>query len=120
MTNVQLYINDLPENVREELQRVFLSFDKFYPAVYLLVKNEHLTGEEKPERFEERMEMIQTARRKTEVFLDKIGLNGVELVADIASDYFEDYINYKETEFEISNQEFLDIINNIMSQNLTL
>lgn len=119
MTNVQLYINDLPVGVKEEIRGVFLSFEKFYPAVYLLIKNEHLTGEEKPERYEERIRMIQTVRSKTENFLDTLGLNGEELVADIASDYFEDFINYREVEFEISNQDFLNIINNIMSLELT-
>lgn len=115
MTNTQHYLINLGEDMKARIGQLFISFDKFYPAVYLLVKNEHLTNEEKPERFEDRLSMIAQVRRQTESFLTGIGLSGVDLYADIASDYFEDYVNYREPEFELTNEEFLGIVRNIMS-----
>ena len=41
------------------------------------------------------------------------GLDGGEIVADIASDYFEDYVNYKEPELDITNDEFIAILQKI-------
>ena len=41
------------------------------------------------------------------------GLYGGEIVADIASDYFEDYVNYKEPELDITNDEFIAILQKI-------
>ena len=36
-----------------------------------------------------------------------------EHVADIASDYFEDYVNYKEPDIRMTNEEFLGIIQKV-------
>ena len=42
-----------------------------------------------------------------------IGLNGEDVVADIASDYFEDYVQYKESYCPITNEEFVANIRKI-------
>ena len=36
-----------------------------------------------------------------------------QIVADIASDYFEDYVNYKEPDIRMTNEEFLGIIQKV-------
>ena len=41
------------------------------------------------------------------------GLDGSEIVADIASDYFEDYVNYKEPDIRMTNEELLGIIQKV-------
>ena len=48
-----------------------------------------------------------------EKLVSSYGLDGGEIVADIASDYFEDYVNYKEPELDITNDEFIAILQKI-------
>ena len=45
--------------------------------------------------------------------MSSFGLDGSEIVADIASDYFEDYVNYKEPDIRMANEEFLGIIQKV-------
>jgi len=45
--------------------------------------------------------------------LDELELPGKDILADIASDYLEDYVNYREKEFRMTNEEFISIIKRI-------
>ena len=89
---------------------MFGNVDKFYTVVYLIARNEHVTDMEKPDRYEDRLQVIRQIRSKVEDLVSSYGLEGKEIVADIASDYFEDYVNYKEPELDITNEEFIGII----------
>ena len=42
------------------------------------------------------------------------GLDGKELVADIAGDYFDDYVAYRERPATLTNEQFVAIINKIV------
>ena len=77
----------LPDERKACFVPVFGSVERFYTIVYLIAKNEHLTEQEKPP--------------------------GEDTVADIASDYFEDYVQYREPEFGITNEDFVDVIRKI-------
>lgn len=110
MTKVQEFLAVLPENKKALFVPVFGDVCKFYTTVYLITRNEHITDQEKPERYEDRLQMIRQVKDKLEAFISSFGLDGNEIVADIASDYFEDYVNYKEPEFDITNEEFIGII----------
>ena len=87
--------------------------DKFYTTVYLIARNEHVTELEKPDRYEDRLHVIRQIRGKVEKLVSSFGLDGSEIVADIASDYFEDYVNYKEPDIRMTNEEFLGIIQKV-------
>ena len=50
-----------------------------------------------------------------EELLTSYGLDGKEIVADIASDYFEDYVKYVDKEVSITNGQFMDILHKIES-----
>lgn len=113
MTKIQTYLANLPEEKKTLFAPVFGNVKKFYTTVYLIARNEHVTGQEKPDRYEDRLQVIQQVRRMVEQRVDSFGLDGQEIVADIASDYFEDFVNYKEPELEMSNEEFLDIIRKV-------
>lgn len=92
---------------------VFGSMEKFYTVVYLIARNEHVTDQEKPDRYEDRLQVIRQIRNRVEKLVSSYGLDGGEIVADIASDYFEDYVNYKEPELDITNDEFIAILQKI-------
>jgi len=110
MTKIQEFLAALPEDKKALFIPVFGNVDKFYTVVYLIARNEHVTDMEKPDRYEDRLQVIRQIRSKVEDLVSSYGLEGKEIVADIASDYFEDYVNYKEPELEITNEEFIGII----------
>lgn len=114
MTKVQEFLAALPEETKNLFFPIFGSVDKFYTVAYLIVRNEHVTDQEKPDRYEDRLQVIRQVRSKLENRVCTFGLDGKEIITDIASDYFEDYVNYKETEFEITNDEFVGIIQKLV------
>ena len=109
MTKIQQFLADLPEEKKALFVPVFGSMEKFYTVVYLIARNEHVTDQEKPDRYEDRLQVIRQIRN----LVSSYGLDGGEIVADIASDYFEDYVNYKEPELDITNDEFIAILQKI-------
>lgn len=110
MTKIKNYLADLPEDKKALFVPVFGNVDKFYTVIYLIIRNEHITDLEKPERYEDRLQVIGQVKNKVENLVTSFGLDGQEIVADIASDYFEDYVNYKEPTLDITNDEFIGII----------
>lgn len=113
MTKIQEELAGLPEEQKALFVPVFGDMDKFYAVMYLIARNEHLTELDKPERYEDRLKVIRQVRHKAEEMLNGFGLDGAEILADIASDYFEDYVNYKEPQWPLTNEEFLDLIRKI-------
>ena len=113
MTKIQQFLADLPEGRKARFIPVFGSVERFYTVVYLIARNEHVTDLEKPDRYEDRLRVIRQMRSRVERLVDSYGLDGGEIVADIASDYFEDYVNYKEPELDITHDEFLMILRRI-------
>ena len=57
--------------------------------------------------------MMQQVRTKVEQLVTSYGFDGHEIVADISSDYFEDFVNYKDSETEMPHDEFIRIIKKI-------
>lgn len=113
MTKIQRLLADLPEEKKSLFVPLFGSVEKFYTVVYLIARNEHVTDLEKPDRYEDRLRVIRQTRSRVERLVSSYGLDGEEIVADIASDYFEDYVNYKEPEPDITADEFLRILREI-------
>lgn len=113
MTKIQDMLAALSEEKKIRFLPVFDNVEKFYTVVYLITRNEHISDQEKPDRYEDRLQVIRQIRLKTEEIVSSFGLDGKEIVADIASDYFEDYVNYREPELEVTNDEFVSIIQRI-------
>ena len=113
MTKIQETLVALPEEKKALFIPAFGDVDKFYTTVYLIARNEHVTELEKPDRYEDRLQVIRQIRGKVEKLVSSFGLDGSEIVADIASDYFEDYVNYKEPDIRMANEEFLGIIQKV-------
>lgn len=113
MTKIQEILAALPDEKKALFIPVFGDIDKFYTTVYLIARNEHVTDQEKPDRYEDRLQVIRQIRSKVEQLVTSFGLEGSEIVADIASDYFEDYVNYKEPDIRMTNEEFVGIIRKV-------
>ena len=108
MTKIQETLVALPEEKKALFIPAFGDVDKFYTTVYLIARNGHVT-----DRYEDRLQVIRQIRGKVEKLVSSFGLDGSEIVADIASDYFEDYVNYKEPDIRMTNEEFLGIIQKV-------
>ena len=106
MTKIQETLVALPEEKKALFIPAFGDVDK-------IARNEHVTELEKPDRYEDRLQVIRQIRGKVEKLVSSFGLDGSEIVADIASDYFEDYVNYKEPDIRMTNEEFLGIIQKV-------
>jgi len=113
MPNIKQLLSELPDDQKQMFIPVFGSVDRFYSTVYLITRNEHVTDQEKPERYEDRLQVIREVKKRIERLLDSFGLDGEGIVADISSDYFEDYVNYKDFEPGMTNEEFVSIIRQI-------
>jgi len=113
MTKIHDYLSSLPEEKQTLFNPVFGDVEHFYTVVYLIARNEHVTDQEKPERYEERLQVIRSIKHKVEGLVDSFGLDGKEIVADITSDYLDDYIAYKEKDAGMSNEEFVKIVQKI-------
>lgn len=110
MTKIQEQLAALPEDKKALFAPVFGNMERFYTVVYLITRNEHLTDLDKPERYEDRLQVIRQVKKRVEDLVSSFDLDGKEIVADIASDYFEDYVKFKEPELDITDEEFIGII----------
>ena len=103
----------LPEEKKVLFSPLFGSVERFYTVVYLVARNEHLTEMDKPDRYQDRLQVIRQVKEKIERLVDAFGLPGKETVADITSDYLEDFVAYRERTFDITNDAFLAILRKI-------
>ena len=113
MTATQEKMATWPAATKALFAPVFGDIETFYATVYLIARNEHVTEQEKPDRYEDRLQVIREIRHRVERMVTGFGLPGEEVVADIASDYFEDYVNYREPDFHMDNDTFIGLIRRI-------
>lgn len=115
MTPIQQYLASLPEKTKAQFVPLFHDIETFYQAVYLIARNEHVIEQEKPEQMEERLKMIHEIKLKIETVVSGFGVEGKEIVADISSDYFEDFVQYRVKDPEIEDDVFIGMIKKIHS-----
>lgn len=115
MTKTETYLNEIQSSILETFDPIFDNIERFYTVCYLIIKNEHILSQEHPDLWEEKIKTVQWFKDKIERKLNEKGLNGKDIIADIASDYFEDYVQYKEREFDITNEEFISYIKQIQN-----
>ena len=114
MTAIQTKLAALSTDIQTFFVPTYGDVATFYTVVYLIARNGHLTEQEKPEKYELRLEMIRSVRTKIEDQLTAWGLDGEDMVADIVSDYFEDFVNYREQPVALTNEIFVSIIQKVM------
>ena len=66
MTKIQETLVALPEEKKALFIPAFGDVDKFYTTVYLIARNEHVTELEKPDRYEDRLQVIRQIRGKVD------------------------------------------------------
>ena len=107
MTPTEVALKEKESAILQSFSGIFPSIDTFYATCYLIIRNGHQWEQEKSDMWEEKCETVAWFRHKIERILAQNGLPGEDIVADIASDYFEDYIDRT---FDISNDEYINYI----------
>lgn len=110
MSNVVNTLKKLPVEAKEKITTTYGSMDRFYAAVYLIAKNEHLLQLEKPAAWEQKIRTVHAYQGMIRFMLDELGLSGKDILADIAGDYLEDYVNFREKDFGMTNEEFISLL----------
>ncbi len=114
MTKAEENLQKLGEVQTQCLKALFGSVQNFYDCIYLVTQTEHLLHENKPENWEQKLESAQFYRK----LIDKRVLRDCEitedLIADIRSDYFEDYANFCERKIALAQEEFVSIIQKLV------
>ena len=103
----------LPKEAKTSIQEKYGSLDKFYATVYLIAKNEHHAQMNNVPAAEQRLNTIRAYQGMIQFNLDELGVNGKELMDDIASDYLDDFVEFREKDFDLTDEEFISIIKRI-------
>ena len=114
MTDVQNRIENLDSTMKDKLCGLFGSLPFFYETVYLVVQNGHLLESKNDPEKEKKQQTIDYYKRRIESKLDELGLDGKEWVADIASDYFEDFVHYRQIPLAIPQGVFFDNLKKVL------
>ena len=110
MTPTEVALKEKESAILQSFSGIFPSIDTFYATCYLIIRNGNQWEQEKSDMWEEKCETVAWFRHKIERILAQNGLPGEDIVADIASDYFEDYVHYIDRTFDISNDEYINYI----------
>ncbi len=110
MTPTEVALKEKEPAILQSFSGIFPSIDTFYATCYLIIRNGHQWEQEKSDMWEKKCETVAWFRHKIERILTQNELPGEDIVADIASDYFEDYVHYIDRAFDISNDEYINYI----------
>lgn len=113
MSEVQQQLKELPGTVVRKINSIYGSIDKFYATVYLIARNEHQCQMMSVPAADQRIKTIHAYQGLIRFMLDELGLDGKDILNAIASDYLEDFVNYHEQDFGMTNEEFISIIKRI-------
>ena len=98
MSEIQQKLEKLPGKAIKKINSIYGSVDKFYATVYLIARNEHQC----------QMMSVPAADQRIKTIHAYQGI-----MDGIASAYLEDFVNYREQDFGMTNEEFISIIKRI-------
>lgn len=113
MSKIKEQLNKLPKPLLKQIKEIYGSTDRFYETVYLIARNAHQCEMGGMAGADQRLKTIRAYQGMIRFMLDESEVNGKEIMDDIATEYLEDFINYKEQDFGLTNEEFISIIKRI-------
>lgn len=113
MSEVQQKLKELSSTATRKINYIYGSIDKFYATVYLIARNEHQCKIMSVPAADQRMKTIHAYQGFIRFMLDELDIDGKDIIDSIASDYLEDFVNYHEQDFGMTNEEFISIIKRI-------
>lgn len=113
MSEIQNQIKEWPVAVIKKIKSTYGSTEKFYATVYLIARNEHHCQMMGVVGAEQKLKTIRAYQGMIRFMLDEQNLNGKEILEAIASEYLEDFVNYREQDFGLTDEEFIALIKRI-------
>jgi len=113
MSDIKQELKKLPKTTLARIKDIYGGIDKLYATIYLIARNEHQCQIMPVPGAEQRLKTIRAYQGMIRFMLDEGGLNGKEIMDSIASDYLEDFVKYKEQNFGMTDEEFINIIKKI-------
>lgn len=113
MSETLKQLKRLPKPTIDKIKETYGTVDKFYATVYLIARNAHHCEMTAVPAAEQRLRTIRAYQGMIRFMLDEEGLNGKGIMDDIAGEYLEDFVNYREQDFGMTNEEFIAIIKRI-------
>ena len=113
MSEIQQKLEKLPGKAIKKINSIYGSVDKFYATVYLIARKEHQCQMMSVPAADQRIKTIHAYQGLIRFMLDELGLDGKDIMDGIASAYLEDFVNYREQDFGMTNEEFISIIKRI-------
>ncbi|WP_287827678.1 hypothetical protein [Bacteroides sp.] len=113
MSQVKKDLTKLPKELKQTISEKYGSLDRFYATVYLIARNEHQAQMNNVPAAQQRLNTIKAYQGMIRFMLDEGGANGQTILDDIASDYLEDFVQFKEQDFGLTNEDFIAIIKRI-------
>ena len=113
MTDIQKKLKELHGYETRKINEIYGSIDQFYATVYLIARNEHQCQNMSVPGAQQRLKTIHIYQGLIRFMLDELELDGKDILDAISSDYLEDFVNYREKDFGLTNEEFIAIIKRI-------
>lgn len=113
MTEIQQQLKELSGAETRKINSIYGNIDKFYATVYLIARNEHQCQNMSVPGAEQRLKTIRAYQGMIRFMLDELSLNGKDILEAIARDYLEDFVNFREQDFGLTDEEFIAIIKRI-------
>ncbi len=98
-----------------KIETVFGSLNKCYATIYLVARNGHMCEVGNVPAADQRLRTIQAIQGMIRFILEEMGLDGKDIQDQITSDYLDDYVQYKEQDFGMSNQDFIQILQRVQT-----
>lgn len=114
MTSGREMLEKLPKAAALCLNRQFGSLDRLYATIYLVARNAHQCEMGAVPAADQRMRTIATVQGRLRFILDEMELDGKEIMDTIAGDYLEDFIHYRDPDFGLTDEMFIDILKKIL------
>ena len=113
MTEIQQQLKELSGAETRKINSIYGSIDKFYATVHLIARSEHQCQNMSVPGAEQRLKTIRAYQGMIRFMLDELSLNGKDILEATASDYLEDFVNFREQDFGLTDEEFIAIIKRI-------
>lgn len=115
ISDVIQQLKTLAKPEQQKIEAVFGSLNKCYATIYLVARNGHMCEVGNVPAADQRMRTIQAMQGMIRFILEEMGLDGKDIQDQVTSDYLEDYVNYKEQDFDMSNQDFIEILQRVQT-----
>lgn len=110
MTETQLYLYKLPEDIQKKFIPIFGDTATFYEVMYLVVRNRHYLELHPDIHSEKNVDIMRMILFKVRRMIKRYGVDGKKVLADIQKEYMDDFNKNRVQEQRLDDSRFLEIV----------